>query len=132
MLARGLPSHVRGVNNHMGSRATSDRRVMTSVLTALPKGFYFIDSRTSGTSIGAEVARSMHIKTASRSVFLDDVQKEPAIREQLAALAAAAESHGVAVGIGHMYPETVRVLAAEAPLLRSRGFRFLRASEAVN
>jgi polysaccharide deacetylase 2 family uncharacterized protein YibQ len=124
--------HARGVNNHMGSRATSDRRVMTSVLSALPKGLYFIDSRTAGTSLAADVAREMNIRTASRSIFLDDVQKEDAIRVQLAALVAAAESHGVAIGIGHMYPETVRVLASEAPALRSRGFRFLRASEVVN
>jgi polysaccharide deacetylase 2 family uncharacterized protein YibQ len=124
--------HARGVNNHMGSRATSDRRVMTSVLSALPKGLYFIDSRTAGTSLAADVARELNIRTASRSVFLDDVQKEDAIRVQLAALVSAAEAHGVAIGIGHMYPETVRVLAAEAPALRSRGFRFLRASEVVN
>jgi polysaccharide deacetylase 2 family uncharacterized protein YibQ len=124
--------HVRGVNNHMGSRATSDRRVMTQVLSSLPKGLYFIDSRTSSASLGAEIARSMKIKTASRSVFLDDVQSEAAIRTQLAALVAAAQTHGVAIGIGHMYPETVRVLSAEAPLLRARGVRFLRASAAVN
>jgi polysaccharide deacetylase 2 family uncharacterized protein YibQ len=122
----------RGVNNHMGSRATSDRRVMTSVLSSLPKGLYFIDSRTTGASVAGEVARSMKIRTASRSIFLDDVQKEDAIRVQLAALVAAAETHGVAIGIGHMYPETVRVLAAEAPSLRGRGIRFLRASEVVN
>jgi polysaccharide deacetylase 2 family uncharacterized protein YibQ len=124
--------HARGVNNHMGSRATSDRRVMTRVLSALPKGLYFIDSRTAGTSLAADVARELNIRTASRSVFLDDVQKEDAIRVQLAALVSAAELHGMAIGIGHMYPETVRVLAAEAPALRSRGFRFLRASEVVN
>lgn len=124
--------HIRGVNNHMGSRATSDRRVMTSVLSALPKGLYFVDSRTAATSLAADVAREMNIRTASRSVFLDDEQNEAAIRAQLAVLVAAAESHGVAIGIGHMYPETVRVLAAEAPALRSRGFRFLRASEVVN
>jgi polysaccharide deacetylase 2 family uncharacterized protein YibQ len=124
--------HVRGVNNHMGSRATADRRVMTGVLSAMPKGLYFIDSRTTGTSLAADVARELNIRTASRSVFLDDEQNEPAIRAQLAALVAAASSHGVAVGIGHMYPETVRVLAAEAPGLRSRGVRFLRASAVVN
>jgi polysaccharide deacetylase 2 family uncharacterized protein YibQ len=40
--------HARGVNNHMGSLATSDRRVMENVLRAIPDGMYFIDSRTSG------------------------------------------------------------------------------------
>src|SRR5438477_3640926 len=41
-----------GVNNHMGSRATRDPRLMTSMLTALPKGMYFIDSRTVSGSVG--------------------------------------------------------------------------------
>jgi len=124
--------HARGVNNHMGSRATADSRVMTSVLGALPKGMYFIDSRTTGDSIAARTAHAMNVRTASRSVFLDDVQTEPAIRRQLAALSAAAAEHGVAVGIGHMYPQTVRVLREEAPELRTRGFRFVRASTVVN
>ena len=121
----------RGVNNHMGSRATADRRVMTTVLTALPKGMYFIDSRTTGASVAAKIARQLNVRTASRSVFLDDVQSRPAIRSQLRALAHAAEEHGSAVGIGHMYPTTVQVLSEAAPMLRKQGFRFVRASEAV-
>jgi polysaccharide deacetylase 2 family uncharacterized protein YibQ len=127
----GAVPHAVGVNNHMGSRATRDARVMTSVLTALPKGMYFIDSRTTSGSVAGPMARRMNIPTASRQVFLDDVQNEGAIRRQLAGLAAAAEEQGIAVGIGHMYPPTIRVLAAEVPQLRARGFRIVRASEAV-
>lgn len=123
--------HARGVNNHMGSRATADRRVMESVLGALPKGMYFIDSRTTGSSVAADLARSMNVKTASRSVFLDDVPHDDAIRAQLKLLTEAARSHGTAVGIGHMYPATIAVLTAEAPRLRAGGFRFVRASEVV-
>ncbi len=131
--AAGLQAvpYARGMNNHMGSRATADRRVMESVLSALPAGMYFIDSRTTGSSVAAAVARERRVRTASRSVFLDDVISEPAIRQQLRELAREAEARGVAVGIGHMYPATVRVLLADAPLLRSQGFRFVRASEAV-
>jgi polysaccharide deacetylase 2 family uncharacterized protein YibQ len=123
--------YARGVNNHMGSRATADRRVMTSVLGALPKGMYFIDSRTTGASVAGKVARQLNVRTASRNVFLDDVQSQTAIRNQLRALAHAAEEHGTAVGIGHMYPTTVQVLSEAAPMLRKQGFRFVRASEAV-
>lgn len=128
----GAIPFARGVNNHMGSRATADPRVMTTVLASLPRGMYFIDSKTTGSSVAGTLARSMHVKTASRSVFLDDVQSEPDIRRQLASLARAAEEHGVAVGIGHMYPSTIRVLAGEVPSLRARGVRFVRASSVVN
>jgi len=120
-----------GVNNHMGSRATADRRVMTGVLSALPEGMYFIDSKTTGGSVVGSLARELHVKTVSRNIFLDDVQKDDAIRRQLASLGESAEAHGVAVGIGHMYPSTVRVLTEEAPRLRAQGWRFVRASGVV-
>jgi polysaccharide deacetylase 2 family uncharacterized protein YibQ len=121
----------RGVNNHMGSRATADRRVMTEVLGALPKGMYFIDSRTTGSSVAGSVAHSMRVKTASRNVFLDDVQDVALIRKQLDELATTAASHGVAIGIGHMHPTTMQVLTEDAPKLRAKGFRFVRASSVV-
>jgi polysaccharide deacetylase 2 family uncharacterized protein YibQ len=54
-----------------------------------------------------------------------------AIRIQLGELTKAAAARGFAVGIGHMYPSTVQVLTEDAPGLRASGFRFMRASEAV-
>ncbi|MEO8383541.1 MAG: divergent polysaccharide deacetylase family protein [Acidobacteriota bacterium] len=123
--------HARGVNNHMGSRATSDRRVMGQVLRAIPEGMYFIDSRTGGGSVAGSMAREMNVRTATRNVFLDDVATPAAVRHQLDQLASAAERRGIAVGIGHPYPVTLRVLTEELPELRARGFRFVRASEAV-
>jgi polysaccharide deacetylase 2 family uncharacterized protein YibQ len=123
--------YARGVNNHMGSLATSDRRVMKSVIGALPDGLYFVDSRTGVKSVAAEVAREMNVRTAARSVFLDDVATDAAVRRQLNALATAAESRGSAIGIGHPHPATLRVLAEELPKLRERGFRLVRASSVV-
>ena len=123
--------HARGVNNHMGSRATADRRVMQTVLGAMPDHMYFIDSKTSGQSIAFDVAREMNVRSAARDVFLDDVQNEAAVRKQLTMLADEAHQHGRAIGIGHPYAVTMRVLADEIPNLRARGFRFVRASEVV-
>ena len=123
--------YARGVNNHMGSRATADRRVMTSVLRAMPGQLYFIDSRTVSGSVAETVARELNVPTAARHVFLDDVATESAVRKQLRELAEAAQKKGVAIGIGHPYPVTMRVLADELPELRARGFRLVRASEVV-
>ena len=123
--------YARGVNNHMGSRATADSRVMQSVLSALPEDMYFIDSRTTPDSVAASLAHRMRIPAATRNVFLDDVPHDDAIRRQLEELAREAHARGVAIGIGHMYPSTIRVLTAEAPALRREGFRFVRASQAV-
>jgi uncharacterized protein len=121
----------RGVNNHMGSRATMDRRVMTSVIGAIPNGMYFIDSRTIPGSIASSVARELHVRTAARNVFLDDVATETAVRKQIAEVAQIAAEQGVAIAIGHPHPATMRVLAEELPSLRARGFRLIRASEVV-
>lgn len=122
----------RGVNNHMGSKATADRRVMEDVLRALPEGAYFVDSRTSAHSIGMDVARELSIKSVTRDVFLDVDPSEGAVRKQLAELERMASTNGRAVGIGHMYPVTIRVLQDEIPRLQKKGIRFLRVSEAVH
>ena len=124
--------YARGVNNHMGSRATRDRRVMERVLTSMPKGLYFIDSRTTSGSVAENVARELKIPTNGRDVFLDDVQEERAVREQLRELVNVATERGSAVGIGHIYPVTVKVLKEEIPHLRERGVRLVRASTAVD
>jgi len=123
--------YARGVNNHMGSRATADRRVMTSVLRAMPGELYFIDSRTGSGSVAEDVARELNVRTAARHVFLDDETSERAVRRQVRELAEAAQKKGVAIGIGHPYPVTLRVLAEELPELRAQGFRLVRASEIV-
>lgn len=128
---RAVP-HARGVNNHMGSRATADRRVMATVLEALPEGMYFVDSRTGDRSVAETVAREMNVRTAARHVFLDDVRTAAAVREQLERLAGVARERGVAIGIGHPNRVTLDVLSQEIPRLRERGFRFLRASAIVN
>ena len=124
--------YARGVNNHMGSRATADRRVMSSVLKSLPEGMYFVDSRTDGRSVAERVAREMKVQTAARHVFLDDVRTASAVRRQVAMLASIARERGIAIGIGHPHQVTVDVLAEEIPRLRASGFDFVRASSVVH
>ncbi len=124
--------YARGVNNHMGSRATSDRRVMKNVLRAMPDGMYFIDSRTGGSSVAGSMAREMNIRTASRHIFLDNVQTDVAIRQQIELAGRVAREHGVAVAIGHLNPITINALARELPMLRAHGVELVRASDIVN
>jgi uncharacterized protein len=61
-----------GANNHMGSRATSDYDVMTTVMKTLDKqGLFFLDSRTNNKSQVVNVARDTHLDYAARDIFLD-------------------------------------------------------------
>jgi polysaccharide deacetylase 2 family uncharacterized protein YibQ len=108
----------RGVNNHEGSLATQDSRVMGDVMDVLAHdGRFFIDSRTSNASVGESVARDRGVPTASRDIFLDNVDSEPAIEAQLQAAIAQARATGSAIAIGHPRPATlavVRGLGAQA------------------
>ncbi len=61
-----------GANNHMGSFATTDEKVMRSVLQVLKDhDLYFVDSRTSQSSIAYDVAKKMMISTCVNQIFLD-------------------------------------------------------------
>ena len=62
-----------GVNNHMGSRATSEPETMLKVLQEVRKrGLDFVDSRTSPLSVGDGLAAQLGIPHAARDVFLDN------------------------------------------------------------
>ncbi|MDO9577721.1 MAG: divergent polysaccharide deacetylase family protein [Candidatus Cloacimonadales bacterium] len=81
-----------GANNHMGSLVTTDENVMQIVLQVIKENnLFFIDSRTSNSSIAFDVAKRMMIPTFKSSIFLDtpDVsQKTMKIKlDQLKALA---------------------------------------------
>lgn len=124
---------IAGVNNHMGSRASSDQRVMRGVMEVVrDRGLYFIDSRTASSSVGEKTARELGVRSASRQVFLDDDPSPAAIRRQLAELVKLARRDGVAVGIGHVVPGTVAVLEDEIPRLREAGIRLVRPSRVVH
>jgi uncharacterized protein len=121
-----------GVNNHMGSAATADARVMRVVSRVLStRGLFFVDSRTTDGTVAREAARSARVPSASRRVFLDDVPKEDAIEASLAGLIAHARAEGSAIAIGHPYPSTLAVLDRELPKLAGKGVRLVNVSELV-
>ena len=130
-----------GLNNHQGSLAMADRRVVRAVLSVVrERGLFFLDSRTSASSVAAEEARVLGLATIPRDVFLDDTRAEAAAEggapEALAtawsrALGLAA-SNGHAVVIGHPHIATVDFLAASLPALEGRGVLRVRVSELVD
>jgi len=130
-----------GLNNHQGSLATADRRVVRAVLAVVrDRGLFFLDSRTSAASVATEEARALGLATISRDVFLDDARAEAAAEggapEALATAwsraVAIAASKGHAVVIGHPHAATVDFLAASLPALGKRGVLAVRVSELVD
>lgn len=122
--------HARGLNNHMGSKATADARLMGIVLGALgelsrSRPLYFLDSRTSADTVASEAARRAGLRTAERDVFLDNDLSPAAIQGQLDRLLAEAVAQGQAIGIGHLKPETLAILETEMPRLDGQQARFV-------
>lgn len=121
-----------GVNNHMGSAATADPRVMRTVARALAgRGLFFLDSRTTVATVAEHAAQVAAVPAVSRRIFLDDVATESAVRAQLAELVRRAREEGAAVAIGHPYPATLAVLEKELPGFAGKGVVLVRVGELV-
>lgn len=115
-----------GINNHMGSKYTSSRDSMGMVVRTLQqRGLFFLDSRTSGQSVGAKVAQEHGVPHISRDVFIDDEIKATAIEAQLAQAEQLAQHKGYAVIIGHPHAETLKVLQAWVKDVQKRGFELV-------
>jgi polysaccharide deacetylase 2 family uncharacterized protein YibQ len=121
----------RGVNNHEGSKGSSDPRVMNDVIGVLAKrgNLFFIDSRTSPSSVGEQVAREHGVATASRDVFLDNQENVAYSEAQLREAAAIALRHGSAIAIGHPRPTTLEAVRALIPALQAQGITFVLAEQ---
>ena len=110
---------VKGVNNHMGSKMTTESGQMYQIFSILKKkNLYFVDSRTSAQTLCKPSARLFQIDFAQRDVFLDHLQETQFIRKQIKKLIQIARSNGYAVGIGHPHPITYEVLREMLPDLQ--------------
>jgi uncharacterized protein len=128
----GTVPHAVGVNNHQGSRATSDVALMQALMPVLREhGLFFIDSRTDAKTVAYDIAKRDGVRAASRKVFLDDVATQAAIIAQLELAGRDASRDGITIAIGHPRPATIAALAIEVPRLESRGIRLVFASDVV-
>jgi hypothetical protein len=124
--------HAAGVNNHQGSRATADARLMAELMPALrQRGLFFIDSRTTAATVAYDAAEGAGVRSASRKVFLDDIPRRDAILSQLDLAARDATRDGFAIAIGHPHPATIAALVEAAPRLEGQGVRFVFVSDVV-
>ncbi len=111
-----------GVNNHMGSRFTTFRPGMETVLRQLKgRGLMFLDSRTSAQSVGDTVAHEVGVPSIVRHVFLDDDDSLGAVRRRLAEAEAIARRQGFVVVIGHPHEATLQALAEWLPAVSGKG-----------
>ncbi len=123
---------IKGVSNHMGSKATSDYRVMKTVLSELKKeDLYFLDSLVTNRSLCRRVSREVEIGFAERDVFLDGNLDPEYIRNQFNRLIGIAKEKKEAVGICHDRQNTISVLKEMMPYFKKQGVKFVFLSELV-
>jgi polysaccharide deacetylase 2 family uncharacterized protein YibQ len=121
-----------GVNNHEGSRGTSDPTLMSELMPLLrERKLFFVDSRTTAATVAEIAAHNSGVPATSRNVFLDDEQSSVAIRKQVALAVRDAREKGSALAIGHPHPETLQVLAEMLPEVERQGVTLVFASDLV-
>ncbi|MCL2505885.1 MAG: divergent polysaccharide deacetylase family protein [Alphaproteobacteria bacterium] len=125
-MMRKFTANYKGVNNHMGSKFTTDERGMNIVLDILKeKNLYFLDSRTNKESIAFDMAKEKGLPTAKRDVFLDNEEGSEEVQRQLERLEDIALANGYAIAIGHPHTATIQTLAEWIPLAEAMGFEIV-------
>ncbi len=111
-----------GVNNHIGSKFTSDPDAMRKLLRVLAdRKMFFIDSYTVAGSVGWKEAFKMGVPTAKRDVFIDNSLDVGYIEKMWNRAVEKALSRGRVLVIGHLHPQTVKVVMEELERLKDRG-----------
>lgn len=114
-----------GVNNHMGSKATQEARVMKVVLEDLRgKNLFFLDSLTT-TSVTRKVAQEEHWLVHARDVFIDNQNSEPDIRSQMEEIKQKALQKKQLIAIGHFRKGTLQVIGEYVDILEDAGIQFV-------
>jgi polysaccharide deacetylase 2 family uncharacterized protein YibQ len=116
-----------GMNNHMGSKGTQDRRIMNIVLDLVEElDLIFLDSRTTAQSVVAELFNRRRIPFLERHVFLDNDSTREAILDALLTGLKQASTRGYAVMIGHVWTQELADLLLELyPEILDQGYDFV-------
>lgn len=110
-----LPGAI-GINSHMGSKATKDKRLMTDLARELKnRGYLFYDSWTVHGTVAQSVMTTEGVPAIKRDVFLDNVRDEDLIRRQYDQLKNVAHKRGWAIGTGHCNRAMLSFLQEQLP-----------------
>jgi polysaccharide deacetylase 2 family uncharacterized protein YibQ len=122
-----------GVSSHRGSLLTRHPGHMEWLMQEIHSrnSLFFIDSFTTHHSVALQIAREAGVAATKRDVFLDNDRSAAALDKAFERLKSLARQRGVAVGIGHPYPETIDFLEAALPTLAAHGYELVPISQAL-
>jgi polysaccharide deacetylase 2 family uncharacterized protein YibQ len=105
------------INNHTGSKFTSNIKAMDRLFCALDKyGIAFIDSKTAPHTYGKKMQKIHHCYVYCRDVFLDNKPDVNYILKQIELVVKKAKKRGVAIAICHPRKATFEALKRAKPL----------------
>lgn len=103
-----------GANNHMGSKAVTDARVMKDILEVINSNHkIWIDSMTSRYSVTKEISSLLSMHYLERDVFLDNKKDYNYIKTSMNKLILEARKKGYAIGIGHIQSSNLTIVLKE-------------------
>ncbi len=115
-----------GINNHQGSKATTDKRTMEVVMNELHhRGLFFFDSRTNSTTAADAAAKTYGVRYARNDLFVDNSAEVNDICRMIREGANRAKTHGTYIIIGHCRPNTAEAFRQMVPKLFAEGIEFV-------
>ncbi|MFD3156386.1 divergent polysaccharide deacetylase family protein [Haloimpatiens sp. FM7330] len=129
--------YAKGMNNHMGSKAMQDERVVKNLLkVAKEKHIYFLDSKTTSKCRAEEICNSLGVNYYTRDIFLDNSKRKVDIEKQLDKLTEIALKKGYAIAIGHVGEHggtvTARAIKNKYKSMEKKGIKFVYLSDLRN
>ena len=116
---KNLFPKVRHINNHTGSKFTSDEVAMNRLIYALnSNNISFVDSRTTAETKAPKVLKNFGLSYVARDVFLDHHMDKKYIKEQIKKAVKVAKKHGTAIAIGHPHANTILALSESEKILK--------------
>jgi polysaccharide deacetylase 2 family uncharacterized protein YibQ len=108
-----------GVNNHMGSEATRNPKLMKTVLEAIKaRGLIFVDSRTSSNSIAYKIAKRENMLCGYNEGFFDSLDSFEAMEKRFNELVERAKKKGKIILVTHPKKSTIELLKKKIPALK--------------
>ena len=124
-----------GVNNRMGSKISTDERILRVMMQVLnEKGLFYLDNKNAPDSIACAVAADMDVPCIESDMFLDNVHAAPHIQMKLNDLENRLMDDGKAVAIGHVGTgdRITPVVLAQAQLKFQENTRFVTLSKMID
>ena len=122
--------HATGINNHTGSKFTTDAKAMALFLDVIKDmDLYFVDSKTTQETRAFDTSKAFGIRSATRDLFLDHDNAVKEIRRRFKEIVSITKSKGQAIAICHFRPNTASVLGELLATLESEGIELVHASE---